>query len=41
MEKKELLKIYGTTDYKSLTDAERTVFRNVISTLEEQGAWAP
>lgn len=37
MEKKELLKIYGTTDYKSLTDAERTVFRNVISTLEEQG----
>ena len=37
MEKKELLKIYGTTDYKSLTDAERTVFRNVISTLGEQG----
>lgn len=37
MEKKELLKIYGTTDYKSLTDAERTVFRNVILTLEEQG----
>lgn len=37
MNKQERLKIFGTTDYKALTDAERTVFRNVVSTLYDQG----
>jgi P27 family predicted phage terminase small subunit len=37
MNKQERLKIYGTTDYKALTEAERTVFRNVVGTLSDQG----
>ena len=37
MEKKEQLKIYGTADYKALTEAERTVFRSVVNTLSDQG----
>ena len=31
------MKIYGSTDYKALTDAERTVFRDVVKTLVERG----
>ena len=37
MEKEEKLKVYGSTDYKSLTDLERTVFRDVVNTLTENG----
>jgi len=37
MEKEEKLRIFGSTDYKSLTDQERTVFRGVVETLETRG----
>lgn len=30
-------KIYNSTDYRSLTPAERTVFKGVIETLTERG----
>ena len=37
MDKQEQLKIFGSTDYKALTDAERTVFKQVVNTLSETG----
>jgi len=37
MEKTEKLKIFGSTDYKALTEAERTVFKGVVNALQEQG----
>ena len=37
MDKQEQLKIFGSPDYKALTDAERTVFKQVVNTLSETG----
>jgi len=37
MDKQEQLKIFGSTDYKALTEAERTVFKQVVNTLSELG----
>jgi len=41
MEKSDNLKIFGSTDYKALTESERTVFKNVVNTLQEQGLFRP
>ena len=37
MDKQEQLKIFGSTDYKALTEAERTVFKQVVNNLSEHG----
>ena len=34
-------KTYNSADYKALTDAERTVFRNMVSALSERGLFNP
>jgi len=34
-------KTYNSADYKALTDAERTVFRNMVETLMERGLFNP
>ena len=31
------LEIYGSADYKALTKAERTVFKNLVEVLQEKG----
>ena len=33
MDKQEKLKIFGSTDYKALTESERTVFKQVVNTF--------
>lgn len=37
MTTKEKNKTYNSTDYRGLTEAARTVFRNVCETLDERG----
>ena len=37
MTDRERKKTYNSTDYRGLTDAARTVFRNVCETLDERG----
>ena len=32
---------YNSADYKALTEAERTVFRNMVSALSERGLFNP
>ena len=39
MDKQEKLKIFGSTDYKALTESERTVFKQVVNTLSEAGTF--
>ena len=34
-------KTYNSADYKALTEAERTVFRNMVSALSERGLFNP
>ena len=34
-------KTFNSADYKALTDAERTVFRNMVSALSERGLFNP
>ena len=41
MDKQEKLKIFGSTDYKALTESERTVFKQVVNTLSEAGTFRP
>lgn len=41
MDKQEKNRTFNSTDYKALTDAERTVFRNVVTTLSDQGLFRP
>ena len=41
MEKKIRDKTYSSADYKALTDTERTVFRNVVTTLSDAGLFRP
>jgi len=36
MTKEESLKVFGSTDYKFLTDPERTVFRSTVEELMER-----
>ena len=33
-------KIYSSTDYRSLTDPERTIFKAVVTTLRERGLFS-
>lgn len=41
MDRKYSNKTYNSIDYKSLTEAERTVFRNVVETLAARGTFNP
>ena len=41
MDTKEKNKTYNSADYKALTEAERTVFRNMVNTLAERGLFNP
>lgn len=41
MDKAVKNKTFNSTDYKSLTDEERTVFRNAIAALDELGLFRP
>ena len=41
MDKQEKLKIFGSTDYKALTESERTVFKQVVNTLSEARTFRP
>ena len=41
MDKQEKLKIFGSTDYKALTESERTVFKQVVNTLSKAGTFRP
>ena len=41
MTPKERNQTYTSTDYKSLTDEERTVFRNAVANLTENGLFQP
>ena len=34
-------KTYNSADYKAMTEAERTVFRNMVSALSERGLFNP
>ena len=34
-------KTYNSADYKALTEAERTVFRNMVSALSDRGLFNP
>jgi P27 family predicted phage terminase small subunit len=37
MDKTEFCKVYSAADYKALTEAERTVFRSVVTSLDALG----
>ena len=37
MDKEIKIKTFNSADFKSLTDAERTIFRNVVETLDGKG----
>ncbi len=41
MDTKDKNRTYNSADYKALTEAERTVFRNMVTTLEERGLFSP
>jgi P27 family predicted phage terminase small subunit len=41
MDTKVKNKTYNSADYKALTEAERTVFRNTVSALSERGLFNP
>lgn len=41
MERKDYGKIFGSADYKALTEQERSVFRGVVDTLVERGTFQP